>query len=81
MNCGGDRVIVGEQTKSAGQLYMEQTVAAMSEVFAGELSTRYLGRKGFNTIAITGPSPVLEFWTKALPEPLKDGIAEWKPVS
>jgi len=67
--------------KSAGQLYMEQTVAAMREVFAGELSTRYLARKGFNSVALTGPSPDLEMWTSALPEPLRDGITDWKPVS
>jgi hypothetical protein len=73
-------VVSGEQTKSAGQVYMEETVAAMGEVFAGELSTRYLARKGFNTIAITGPSPEVEAWTQALPEPLQDGTAEWKPV-
>ncbi|KAG0605056.1 hypothetical protein M758_9G028200 [Ceratodon purpureus] len=81
VNCGGDRVIPGEQTKSAGQLYMEETIGAIGEVFAGELSTRYLGRKGFNTIAMTGPSPEVGVWSQALPEPLRDGIAEWRPVS
>ena len=81
MNCGGDRVTAREQAKSAGQLYMEETIAAMGKVFAGELSTRYLARKGFNTVAISGPSPEVEIWTAALPEPLKDDIAEWKPVS
>lgn len=72
VNCGGDRLIPGQESKSPGQLYMEETIAAMGKVFPGELSTRYLARKGFNTVAITGPSPDTASWLQALPEPLRD---------
>lgn len=70
-----------DNSKNAGQIFMEQTIDAMREVFGDEISTRYLARKGFNTIAVTGPSPDLQSWAHALPEPLRDGIMDWKPVS
>ena len=81
MNCGGARAERETEIKSDGQLYMEATIAAMAKVFPGQLSKRYLARKGFNTVAITGPVPDIEGWAQSLPAALQDGISDWVPVA
>lgn len=80
VNCGGASAEAETETKSAGHVYMEETISAMNKVFAGALSKRYLARKGYNTLALTGPFLGAESWRQALPESLRDGIADWVPV-
>ena len=80
VNCGGSCVEAEGKFAKDGELTMEETIAAISEIFPNNLSRRKLQGTGNNSVALTGPLPNMEAWEHTLPESLKQGAQNWFPV-
>ncbi|CAM6126494.1 unnamed protein product [Calypogeia fissa] len=81
VNCGGSCVEAVEKNgvRKDGEITARETLAAIADVFKGELSVTYLRDRGDNSIALTGPPPDLEVWRDTLPECLRLGIEGFTP--
>jgi hypothetical protein len=80
VNCGVSCVEAERRFAKDGELTMEETIAAISQIFPKSLSRRKLWGTGNSSVALTSPLPNMEAWEQTLPEGLKQGAQNWFPV-
>jgi hypothetical protein len=80
INCGGLCVESEGRFAKDGELTMEETIAAISEIFPNNLSRSKLWGAEYNSVVLTSPLPNMEAWEQTLPEGLKQGAQNWFPV-
>nr|XP_010940133.1 uncharacterized protein LOC105058784 [Elaeis guineensis] len=79
VNCGGS-CVESEDPKRDGESVKEETLRAMSRVFADQVFVLNLDhRKEDSSVALTGPLPDLEAWKEALPASLRCYVDMWTP--
>ena len=62
VNCGGSCVKVEGRFAKDGELTMQETTAAINDIFRDNLSWRKLRGIGNNSVALTSPLPNMEAW-------------------
>ena len=80
VNCGGSCVEAMGKFAKDSKLTMEETIAAISEIFPNNLSWRKLRGTGNSSVALTSPLPNMEAWEQTLPEGLNQGAQNRFPV-
>ncbi|ESQ31600.1 hypothetical protein EUTSA_v10005653mg [Eutrema salsugineum] len=81
VNVGG-RCVEAEDSERDGDLVMEETLKAMSQVFGDKLFVLTLGNGNDSSLALTGDLPDLDAWKKRLPLPeLRSFVDMWKPFT
>ncbi|XP_052180496.1 uncharacterized protein LOC127793803 [Diospyros lotus] len=81
VNVGGS-CVEAEDSSRDGKVIMEETLAALREVFPGEVFVLSLGHgKEDSSIALTGELPDVELWKKALPKALRFYADMWTPFT
>jgi hypothetical protein len=80
VNCGVSCVEAERRFAKDGELTMEETIAAISEIFPNNLSRSKLWGAEYNSVVLTSPLPNMEAWEQTLPEGLKQGAQNWFPV-
>eukprot|EP00850_Spirogloea_muscicola_P021921 SM000268S09737 [mRNA] locus=s268:77935:83347:+ [translate_table: standard] len=81
-NIGGACVLPENGDSAGGQAIMTKTLAAMSEVFPGQLWRNDLEENGeaSNTMALTGPDIDFRSWRAAVPPIAEDTLQYWERV-
>ncbi|XP_078447828.1 uncharacterized protein LOC144716556 [Wolffia australiana] len=78
INCGGSN---SDGSKNNRTWRNNSTIVTMSEVF-GQLSWKVMATtESENYLALTGPTPDFDFWSKMVPSPLTSHVREWKPCA
>ena len=62
VNCGGSCVKVEGRFAKDGELTVQETIAAINDIFLDNLSRRKLQGTGYNSVALTSPLPNMEAW-------------------
>eukprot|EP00252_Welwitschia_mirabilis_P023351 TRINITY_DN6577_c0_g1_i2.p1 TRINITY_DN6577_c0_g1~~TRINITY_DN6577_c0_g1_i2.p1 ORF type:complete len:378 (+),score=24.93 TRINITY_DN6577_c0_g1_i2:40-1134(+) len=81
VNCGG-RFVESEKSCRNGQTLMEETLSALSVVFAGKVSVLRMTSEECedSCIAVTGCLPDFGLWKRSLPPPLAAFVHQWVPL-
>eukprot|EP00850_Spirogloea_muscicola_P012708 SM000083S22755 [mRNA] locus=s83:286685:291924:+ [translate_table: standard] len=81
-NIGGACVLPETGDSAGGQVIMTKTLAAMGEVFPGQLWRIDLEENGeaSNTMALTGPAIDFRSWRAAVPPIAEDTLQYWERV-
>eukprot|EP00850_Spirogloea_muscicola_P018190 SM000164S02252 [mRNA] locus=s164:155290:160361:+ [translate_table: standard] len=82
-NIGGACVLPENGDSAGGQVIMAKTLAAMREVFPGQLWRNDLEEDGeaSNTMALTGPDIDFRSWRAAVPPIAEDTLQYWERVT